>query len=176
MLVDFAVNNQGDILIEDRNLDYSTLHLAFNITDTSVQKISFNINDRILIKNDINRIAHNLKLSFYIDDSISNKGVSLLNDDDVKIQLLKLKLKDVLGELPALKEWGSSISEFKHKNINENNLIDLNNLLEKELNDNISNVKVKSEAFIDMNDAYIQKIKIYILNPFNNELLFTYIL
>jgi hypothetical protein len=163
MYVDFAINENGDLVFEDSNQNYSHLHLKFNISKNNIQKVSFAIRkgERLIHSSD-----DYLKVSFFLKGNEQNIITKLYKDDDALIQLIKLQLKDNLGELAYRTEDGSLLNSFKHRNINEETLTELENYLTEFLSSYLFNPIVKVTPNINYINGYKQEI---LIDIYNNE-------
>lgn len=168
MYVDFAVNDTGDLIFEKQNSNYSSLSIKFNISDTKAQKIILNIEE----SEELPYIDNRLSVTFKIEDKKPSDTAAIYKDDVSTAQLIALKLKTTLGELPLRKEFGSKLSMFKHQNINDKTLRQIENIVESAVSDMIYNPTVVASPIIDTTNGYKQTIKIEIYN--NNNLLLQY--
>lgn len=159
MLVDFAVDRSGDLIFQEQDITSNSLKVSFAFSKTKATKIVFDfIECETTEPSD-----HALKVSFDLVKKTANKTVSVHKDQEAIEQLLTLRLKTTLGELPLRKNFGSKLSLLKHKEINDNNLKALEHYILDAVSDVISNPKVEAVPYINYNNGYQQTIlvKIY---------------
>lgn len=161
MLLDLALTNTGDILFQEKDENNQPQKIIFNYSKTCSQKISFNIYDVESTKHDSNNY---LKVDFFIDKNNPKSMAVTYSDSEAKAQLITLKLKTCLGELPERSNFGSKLSSFRHQNINDTNLKSLEKYLESILSNDISNVSVKADVYIDYNNGYKQTVNLSIFS------------
>ena len=169
MYVDFAINNTGDLVFAKRDDKYKSLNIKFNLTKTKVQKISFLTSP----SDDVNHGSDNyLKISFMIEN-VENKTSSVVYKDTTAIaQLIAIQLKGTVGELPYRTDDGSKMSLFKHQNINDKNLRNLESYLETFLADYIFNPSVTAKPVLNFTNGYKQEVELYVYS--NNNLVLQY--
>lgn len=172
MYVDFKVSDTGDLIFQEQSKNFNPLCIKFNISKTKVQKIQFDLIQDFYVENKIPDTAQ--KVTFFIDKNPSKYSAEILVGDNAFNQLIMLKLKTVLGELPERKDFGSTLSTLRHKNIDDKNLSLLEKITESTLEGIIRNPTVKAEPFIDYSNGYNQTVKLYIYNDSN--LLMDYVL
>lgn len=159
MLVDFAVDSSGDLIFTEQDVLSNSLKVSFAFSKTKAMKIVFDFIECEPSKHS----DHALKISFDLVKKTANKSVAIHKDQDAIQQLLTLKLKTTLGELPLRKEFGSKLSLLKHKEINDNNLKILEHYILEAISDIVTNPKVEAVPYINYNNGYQQTIlvKIY---------------
>lgn len=167
MYVDLAINSTGDLLFQEQNSNYKSLKVSFSLSNTKAQKISFNIEDSNKIIS-----ANALRVNFNIENKKPKDSAVIYKDNVAKAQLIALKLKTTLGDLPMRQDFGSKISMFRHQNINNKNLSNLETLVAKTLEGMIYNPKVIATPIIDMQNGYTQIVKLEVYS--NNNLLLEY--
>ena len=166
MIADFAISKSGDLLFQEQDINSSSLKISFVLSNTNATKIVFNFSEFAL-----NTPSNNaLKISFDLAKKTANKTVYIVKEDEMIAQMLTLKLKTSLGELPYRKNFGSEISLMKHKEINKVNLDKLAQYVKTCIEDIVSNVSVEAKAYIDYNNGYNQTVILYIYGD-NKELL-----
>lgn len=159
MVVDFAVSKSGDLLFQEQDINSTSLKVSFAFSKTKATKIVFDFSEF-----ELNTPSSNaLRLSFDLVKKTANKSVHILKEDDMIGQLLTLKLKTSLGELPLRKNFGSELSLMRHKEINSTNLDTLSTYVEDCIKDIIKNPTVEAMPYIDYNNGYKQTVilKIY---------------
>lgn len=167
MYVDFAINSTGDLLFTKSDDNYKPLNIKFNISNTKVQKIMFSTNSNNEVKHQSDNY---LKISFLLEN-IKNKSTAFnYKDKDALTQLITLQLKTPLGELPYRTEDGSKLILFKHQNINENVLDELQVYMQSFLSSYILDPVVIAKPIIDYTNGYKQTIELYVYDK-NNLLL-----
>lgn len=158
MFVDFAIDSSGDLTFKEQDNINSSLKIGFFLSSTSANKIVFDFADFTPITPSKNA----LKVEFEIVKRTANKTANTLKDMDALTQLLSLKLKTTLGELPLRQTFGSKVSLLKHKEINQINLQMLENYIEECISDIVPNAVVEATPYIDYNNGYKQTILIKI--------------
>lgn len=170
MIADFAVNKNGDLVFQEIDNKSNAIKLMFSISKTKACKVSFNLEEFIPIEK--NTTA--LKVKFDIAKKIGNKSIVVLKEDKALSQLLTLKLKTTLGELPLRPEFGSKVSLLRHKEINNENLRMLEQYIKECIEDIVSNPIVEAVPYIDYSNGYTQTVLIKIYN--NEKKLLNYVL
>lgn len=161
MIVDLSINETGDLLFIEKPDSLQPQLITFNISQTKAQKVSINFYDVETVKHNSNNY---LKVDFFINKSKSKILASTCVEDEQLQQLITLKIKACLGELPERNDFGSKISMFKHENINDIIITSLEKYLESILADDIMAVSVKATPMIDYTDGYRQVININIFS------------
>ena len=98
----------------------------------------------------------------------------MLKEEEALSQLLLMKLKTTLGELPLRPEFGSKISLLKHKDINNSNLRLLEEYIADCISDIVSEPTVKATAYIDYRNGYNQTVQVRVYDK--NKNILSYIL
>lgn len=164
MYVDFAVNNNGDIMFSECNTDYSTLNLKFTLSNTKTQKITFAI-DKV---QEVGHLSDDyMKISFMLKNNDKTFSTMVYKGDEALAQLIALQLKSTLGELLYRTDDGSKLSLFKHENINPTTLSILETYLTNYLQDYLYNPIVKATPNIDYKNGYKQVVELNIYNDEN---------
>lgn len=170
MYADFQIDKSGDIMFREQFKENSSLNISFYLSKTKAQKIMFDLID--FKKNEPSEYA--LKISFDINKSLANKSVSIINEENALNQLIIIKLKTTLGELPYRKNFGSKISLMKHKEINATNLSQLEAYVRECLKDIIPNPVVEAKPYINYDNGYNQTVILTVYN--GNKQILNYIL
>lgn len=170
MIADFAINKSGDLLFQEQDVNSTSLKVSFVLSNTNATKIVFDLSEF-----ELNTPSRNaLKVSFDLVKKTANKSVHIVKEDEMIAQLLTLKLKTSLGELPLRQKFGSEISLMKHKEINKANLDKLAQYVKSCIEDIISNPIVEAKPYINYNNGYSQTV---ILNIYgDNKTLLKYII
>lgn len=168
MYVDLELSETGDLLFMEKPEELQPQKITFNLSNTSAQKLSINFYDVEKVKHNSNNY---LKVEFFIKKSSSNTIAMTCTNQKEKVQLIILKLKACLGELPERSSFGSKLSSYKHQNINDKTLKELETYLESILEKDIPAVTVKAVPFIDY-DIYKQSVVISVFS--NQNLLLDY--
>lgn len=169
MYIDFKLNDTGDLLFMEKPDSLQPQKISFNLSKTKTQKITFNIYDAEEISHNSNRY---LKVQFFINKSKPKIIAVTCNDKDEKIQLISLKLKTCLGDLPQRIDFGSKLSLYKHENINSKSLKSLETYLKSILDNDIDALSIQVNPIIDYENGYKQTVQIDIFS--NEELLLNY--
>lgn len=159
MIGDFEISKSGDLIFKNNDVVSNSLKLCFSISNTKAMKITFDLREFETAQPTDN----SMKVSFDLVRKTANKSASIVKDKSALAQLLTLKLKTSLGDLPYRPEFGSKISLLKHKTINEDNLKTLENYIRSCISDIVLNPTVSASAYIDYTNGYNQTviIKIY---------------
>lgn len=171
MYADFKITDTGDIVFQEQSKSFNPLLVKFNISQTKAQKIQFDFSPEYS-NNKISKSAQ--KIKFFIKKNPNKYSAEILVEDNAINQLIFIKLKTVLGELPERSYFGSTLSTLKHKPINDKNLTLIEKITENALKDIIRTPTVKAEPYIDYNNGYVQTVKLYIYS--SNNLMLEYIL
>ena len=140
------------------------------LSNTNACKVCFDFNEfeSIVPSN------HALKVQFDLVEKTANKSTMIIKEEDALSQLLLLKLKTTLGELPRRQEFGSRISMLRHKDVNTTNLRALEEYIVDCISDIVNNPTAKAEAYVDYTNGYNQTVQVRIYDKDKNVL--TYIL
>ena len=170
MIADFAISKSGDLLFQEQDVNSTSLKVSFVLSNTNATKIVFDLSEF-----ELNTPSRNaLKVSFDLVKKTANKSVHIVKEDEMIAQLLTLKLKTSLGELPLRQKFGSEISLMKHQEINKANLDKLAQYVKSCIEDIISNPIVEAKPYINYNNGYSQTV---ILNIYgDNKTLLKYII
>lgn len=167
MYVDFEIDNNGDLVFEEKK--NTSQKISFNISNSSSQKVSFSLFNFSTSKHNSNNY---LSVEFLID-RLKDKSLSkAVKGENALAQLIELKLKTTLGTLPERIDFGSKMSLFKHKNINEKSLNELKAYLLSLLKNDIPNLSIDVSPYINYSNGYDQTVKIDIYS--SNKLLLNY--
>lgn len=164
MYVDFELNSIGDIVFDDDIEKSYPQKVSFNMSHTSSQKVSINIYDG---QSTHHNTCNYLKVEFFIDNKKANSSTKILCDNNAKAQLIALKLKTTLGELPERKEFGTKLSIFRHEILDDNSLKALGNYVKAVLEKDVPNIAVNIRPIIDYNNGYKQTVVIDIYSGSN---------
>lgn len=170
MIADFAISKTGDLIFKSNDITSNSLKISFSLSNTKAMKVSFDLMEFEPIPLSSNA----LKVTFDLVKKTADKSVSILKEDTALSQLLTLKLKTTLGELPLRQDFGSKISLLRHKEINDANLKLLENYIKSCISDIVKNPEVKAIPYIDYSNGYIQTVIIRVYN--NNKNVLEYIL
>lgn len=162
MIADFAISKTGDILFKEQDINSSSLKVNFTLSDTKALKVMFDLSE---FQNNIPS-SNAIKVSFDLVKKTANKSIHIVKEEDMLAQLLTLKLKTTLGELPNRANFGSEISLIKHQEINNANLNKLANYVKSCIEDIISNPVVEAKPYIDYSNGYKQTV---ILNIYGED-------
>lgn len=164
MIADFKVSKTGDLIFKENDITSNKIKISFVLSKTSACKICFDFNECEQVSPSKNA----LKIQFNLVEKTANKSVMMLNQEDALGQLLFLKLKTTVGELPQRTEFGSKISLMKHKDINTSNLKQLEDYITDCISDIVSDPTVKATSYIDYANGYNQTVKIRIYDKNKN--------
>lgn len=161
MYVDFELNSTGDLSFEENIERSKPQKISFVTTKTSTQKVCINFIESEAVTHNSNNY---LKVEFFIDNYKPKNSAVIVQDDLAKAQLIALKLKTTLGELPNRKEFGSKLSIFRHDVLDEPSMRLLENYLKTCLKDDIPNLNVVVKPYIDYINGYKQTVMIEIFS------------
>lgn len=162
MIADFAISKSGDLLFQEQDVNSTSLKVSFALSRTKATKIVFDFSEF-----ELNTPSKNaLKVSFDLVKKTANKSVHIVKEDEMIAQMLTLKLKTSLGELPLREKFGSKISLMKHQEINKVNLDKLSSYVKTCIEDIVKNPIVEAKAYIDYNNGYRQTV---ILNIYGED-------
>lgn len=168
MYVDFEIDDSGDLLFSEKS-NNKPQKISFNLTDTKTQKIAINFFDCQPVSHKNNNY---LKVEFFIDNDKPKSIANIVTEDNALAQLITLKLKTTLGTLPQRLNFGSKLSTFKHQNLDESSLKTLRVYLNSILQNDIPNVNVDVQPYIDYKNGYKQTVNIAVYS--SNKLLLEY--
>lgn len=162
MIADFAISNTGDLLFQEQDINSTSLKVSFVLSKTKAAKIVFDLSEF-----ELNTPSNNaLRVSFDLVKKTANKSVQIVKEDEMVAQLLCLKLRTSLGELPLREKFGSKISLMKHEEINKSNLDKLAQYVKTCIEDIVTNPTVEAKPYINYNNGYIQTV---ILNIYGDD-------
>lgn len=170
MIADFKINKTGDLVFKENDIESNKIKVSFVLSQTNSCKIYFDLNEFETIVPS----SHALNIQFDLVQKTANKSVSVLKQEDALAQLILLKLRTSIGELPLRKQFGSKISLLKHKEINKSNLKLLEDYIEECVSDILSQPTVEASSYIDYRNGYKQTVKIRIYDK--NKNILSYIL
>lgn len=173
MFADFKISKTGDLLFKENDINSNKLKVNFILSNTNALKVSFNFID-CFNSNSLNN--NTLKIKFNLIETKANKSAIVLNNDEAINQLLLLKLKTTLTELPLRQNFGSKLSLLKHKEVNQSNLKLLEEYVSECISDIISDFTVKADFYIDYSTGYNQTVKISVYKNNNNKNILNFIL
>lgn len=161
MYIDFEINDTGDLIFQRKEKSYNPLKVKFNLSQTNVQKITFHIEENYYEKETKD---NSLKVSFFIKKEKDVYSANYISSEDALMQLIKLKMKTTLGELPLRKDFGSILTTVKHANMDSSNLRRVELIIIDCLKDLIRNPQVTVSPYINYKNGYQQTVKIKIFN------------
>lgn len=166
MLADFKISKTGDLIFQSNDIQSNSIKISFVLSNTNACKVCFDFNEFSSIEPSPNA----LKIQFNLVDKTANKSVALLKNEESLNQLLSMKLKTTLGELPLRKNFGSKISLLKHKEINTTNLKKLEECIKETISDILSEPTVTATPYIDYSNGYNQTVQVRIYDRNKNVL------
>lgn len=170
MLADFKISKTGDLIFQSNDIENNKIKVSFVLSNTNACKVYFDFNEFSTVEPS----PHALKVQFNLVEKTANKSIILLKEDEARQQLLLLKLKTTLGELPLRSDFGSKISLMRHKEINSTNLRKLEEHIKEAISDIVSEPTVTATAYIDYSNGYNQTVQVRIFD--NNKNVLSYIL
>lgn len=166
MIADFKISKTGDLIFKENDITSNKIKINFILSKTNACKICFDFNEFYALEPS----SHALKVKFDLVEKTANKSISILKEEEALAQLLLLKLKTTLGELPLRQAFGSKISMLRHKEINNSNLKLLEEYITDCISDIVSEPTVKASAYIDYSNGYNQTVKVRIYDKNKNVL------
>ena len=166
MLADFKISKTGDLIFKENDITSNKIKISFVLSQTNSCKVCFDFNECEEVKPSANA----LKIQFNLVDRTANKTVVMLNEENALSQLLLLKLKTTIGELPLRSSFGSKISLMKHNDINSSYLKQLEDYIAECISDIVSDPTVKATSYIDYANGYNQTVQIRIYDKNKNVL------
>jgi len=164
MIADFKISKTGDLIFKENDITSNKIKVSFILSKTNACKVCFDFNEFYAPA-----VSNNaLKIRFDLVKKTANKSITVLKEEEALAQLLSLKLKTTLGELPLRKAFGSKISLLKHKEINNSNLKLLEEYITDCISDIVSEPTVEASAYIDYKNGYNQTVKVKIYNKNKN--------
>lgn len=169
MIADLSLTSTGDLILKDKPESIKKQKITFNLSKTNCQKININF---INVENAQHNSNNYLKIDFMFNDDKQKIIADTAIDTEALIQLLKINLNTVIGELPERKSFGSKLTLFRHANINDNTLGDLERYTEKVLSEYLNNVKVKAKPIISYTNGYKQTVNLDVYS--NDHIIFNF--
>lgn len=162
-MIDFMLDNNGDLSFKTLELSDTGLQLDFFVSDNSTLFFDFYIENNknfSYIKN----LMPGLVLHFTVDEIKYNKEIICnLTEEDYLFQQLKIRINSSLNTIVGNEDIGSDIEFYRHKNINDN--IDL---ILKSVKDAINDIMPDADISIErINEGYFDytnKLQITISN------------
>ena len=118
-MIDFAINDIGDIKLEEPKQVYPKYKIKFLIS-SAYPKMKINFRTRTGRK----KRAGGLKINFVSDISLReyNKNIAIVRDTEEQSQSIAIRLKTELGELQDFfGDFGSELNKIRHTDINLTN-------------------------------------------------------
>lgn len=166
---DLLLTSNGDISFKSINDYNNTLKISFFKSKIKGLKIDFYIEKApqpIRSKN-------SLMISFNYNTIKNNKIAMEVNKEAALIQLLSIKLKTSLGELPERKNIGSKLETIIHEDLYDKAVIkNVENIIYNCIRDLIEEPQIIIEPKIIKTNGYEQILNIKILD--DNKLLYSY--
>lgn len=166
MYVDFEIDDSGDLVFSEKK-ENEPQKISFNCTNFKAQKLAINFNNYNEIKNN-----SGISIHFVLNNNKNKYLANILTEEDATIQLIANKLKTTLGTLPERLNFGSKLSTFRHQNINDSNLKNLRLYLISLLSEDVPNIDIDIQPFIDYDNGYKQTVNITVYS--SNKLLLEY--
>lgn len=114
-MIDFKINEVGDILLEDQPQTKSPLKIKFAIDSKPKLKINFRTKTRQHSRQDSKKLKVNFKIS---KDEETYKRVGIVKDNSELAQSIAIRLKTELNELQNFfNDFGSELSRMRHKDL-----------------------------------------------------------
>lgn len=170
MLADFKISKTGDLIFKENDITSNKIKINFVLSGTNACKVCFDFNEFV----EVTPSKNALKVQFNLVEKTANKSIVMLKEEEALSQLLLMKLKTTLGELPLRPEFGSKISLLKHKDINNSNLRLLEEYIADCISDVVSEPTVKATAYIDYRNGYNQTVQVRVYDK--NKNILSYIL
>lgn len=170
MIADFKITKTGDLIFKENDITSNKIKVSFVLSKTNACKVCFDFNEFEAITPSKNA----LKIQFDLVEKTANKSITVLKEEDALAQLMLLKLKTTIGELPLRETFGSKISLLRHKDINDSNLKLLEDYISECISDIVSQPTVKATAYIDYSNGYNQTVIVRIYDK--NKNILSYIL
>lgn len=166
MIADFKITKTGDLIFKENDITSNKIKVSFVLSRTNACKVCFDFNEFETITPSKNA----LKIQFDLVEKTANKSITVLKEEEALAQLMLLKLKTTIGELPLRETFGSKISLLKHKDINDTNLKLLEDYITDCVSDIVSQPTVKATAYIDYSNGYNQTVIVRIYDKNKNVL------
>lgn len=164
MIADFKITKTGDIVFKENDITSNKIKVSFVLSKTNACKVCFDFNEFEATTPSKNA----LKVQFNLVEKTANKSTTVLKAEDALAQLMLLKLKTTVGELPLRENFGSKISLLRHKDINDSNLKLLEDYITDCISDIVSQPTVKASAYIDYTNGYNQTVIVRIYDKDKN--------
>lgn len=175
MAIDFALNENGDILFTESTRKSSSLQLDFLISNTNALKFDFYITDT-KEQDYLPNMEPDFIFNFYINNIENNKEIFLTeSDEDLLFQKIKLRLNTILGTVINNEELGSDLINYKHIILNpeKENFSKLIETVKKALDDILPNAEITVKR---LNTNYIDYSNSLLITIVKDEINYYYYL
>ena len=115
-MIDFAINDSGDISLEEQNETAERFKVNFSTSDY-LPKMRIKFKARTFKKK---KRSGAFKINFYTDDGYKSYGkrIRTVREDSEKAQSIAIRLKTELGELQDFfSDFGSELNKLRHEDI-----------------------------------------------------------
>lgn len=168
-MIDFALNNAGDIILEHKEI-YDIFKLSFVDSGYPVFKTNFHVLNNPPAKKD--KRSFRLRFTTNQNESAYKKIKTIHKNDEIR-QRIMLKLRTELNDIFHHQDFGSNINIQRHKIITDANL----ELLASMAQDTIQNItndtyRVEAKQVKRNNNFVTENINLYIYR--NEELFFVF--
>lgn len=157
-MIDFEISPEGDLLFEKFEPPQG-FKLGFRIAESPGLTIKFHVSDQ----KDLEGAGH-FKLSFLTKQKtgLSHKA-SLVNDNEQKLQRIRIALTTERGELPS-REWiGSRLSLTRHEDLyDDSNLRRIEEYVGEAIQGILSSPEVIAKPERGVGHFYCQTVGVYI--------------
>ena len=115
-MIDFAINDSGDISLEEQNETAERFKVNFSTSDY-LPKMRIKFKARTFKRK---KRSGAFKINFYTDDDYKSYGkrIRTVREDSEKAQSIAIRLKTELGELQDFfSDFGSELNKLRHEDI-----------------------------------------------------------
>lgn len=162
-MIDFILDDNGDLSFKALELSDTGLQIDFFVSDNSILFFDFYIENNKKFSY-IKNLNPGLILHFTVDEIKYDKEIICnTTDEDYLFQQLKIRINSSLNTILGNEDIGSDVEFYRHKNINEN--IDLIfKSIKTAINDIMPNANVSIEKINEGYFDYTNKLQITISN------------
>lgn len=156
-MIDFQINDKGDLVIEEA-MPTSIFKLDFRISENSDFKLMFHIGEQRDFVSDAQ-----FKISFDIGKEEKRSKIETVQDEEMKIQKIRMALMTERGELSSFARFGSRLFLFKNDNLFSDETM---RRIEDSVKESIAHISkdavVKAKPEIGTGNFYAQTVGVYI--------------
>ncbi|MED1125345.1 hypothetical protein [Bacillus atrophaeus] len=157
-MIDFAITPSGDLIFDEFD-EPKGFKLGFRIADNKGLNIKFHVLDH---KVSVEKAPLKIDFSTKQKTGVSHKA-ALVNDNDQKLQRIRIALMTERGELPSRETVGSRLSLTRHDNLfDPANLSRIQQFVMESISGILSSPEVIAKPELGVGNFYSQTVGVYI--------------